>query len=230
MKNIAVVVIFIFSSLNSKAQARKIELGIRAGINLGSLYGLGTDFTYFNQNKKDFFGGVVGLQFRYRLSPRYALKTFIQLEQNAIFLHDITVQDPSSYEYKQGDKIYKQSYINMPILFERSFGNRVTFNFNGGLFLGVLVKDVLVTKVKQQFISFGQQPTNETFEAKKNNHKLFNLGLSFGTGVLLPVTKKIFVSINIQDNLGLMNIAKDYPNNSLGTNSISLMTGLVFPL
>lgn len=231
-KNIVVNVIFIFSFLVCACQTKKIELGIQGGINLGSVYGSGTDFTYLNQNKKDFFGGIVGLQFKYRLSKNYALKTSIQFEQNAIVLYDITLVDHSFYPYGQGDEIYKQSYINMPIVIERSFGNKIKFNVNGGLFTGILIKDILITKVKQRFIPVGQPPRLEVFKTKKDNHKSINYGLSFGTGVLFPVSQKIKMLISVQNNLGLLNIANEVRSvdYALYTNSTSFLTGLVFSL
>ena len=231
-KNIVVSIIFIFSFLICKSQTRRIELGFLGGINGGSLYGPGSDFGFYNQYKKRMVGGVVGLQFKYRFSKRFALKTIFQLEQNGYILSDRTLEDHSGNPYGQGDEISKQSYLNIPLVTEFSFGNKIMFNTNAGLFVGVSIKDIFITKVKQRFIPPGQPPALEIFKQKNYNHNSFNTGISFGTGVVVPLTQKIKLSINLQDNLGLINISNDDQSSDhyIKTNSISFVTGVTYSL
>ncbi len=232
MKKAILLIVTFFLFLCCKSQTRRTELGLRGGINLGSLFGPGTDYAGLNSYKKNYFSGVVGLQFRYRISKEYALNTFVQFEQNTLYLYNRTLVDHSGYPYGQGDEISKLSYLNIPITVERYFGNKLKFNLNAGLFVGVLVEDIFVTKVKQRFIPAGQPPTLEVFKTKTNNDNLMNFGLSIGAGVSIPVTKKINIGLNFQNNLGLINVTNiyNYSAYNVKTNSISFLTGILFSI
>lgn len=225
-------VILIFLVLCAKSQISKLEFGIHSGVNMGSLYGSGTNFYFYNQYKKRFLGVVVGLDFSYRLSKRYSIKTLLQFEQNALILHDLPLKGRSGDVYGQGDEILKLSYLNLPITCNRSFGKKIKLNINGGIFAGFLVRELQITKVKQRFQPPGQPPTDETFKKVTNNYKFLNVGISFGTGVSLPVSNKIKLDINVQDNLGLYDIVKktNSSRSNTRTNSISFSTGLLISL
>lgn len=230
-KHTIVTLIFVFLFFCCQSQTRTNELGLLGGINLGSFYGTGTNYSFADPYKKNYFGTVAGVQFRYRLNKRYALKTSVQFEENAFYLYNHPLVDHSGYQYGQGDNISKISYINVPFTIERNFGNKIRFNVNAGVFVGFLVDYVFITKVKQRFIPPGQPPTLEIFRTRNQNHNYskYNFGLSLGGGILIPCTKKINIGLNLQDNAGIFNVANIYSYSSpydIKTNSLSLTTSI----
>ena len=83
--------------------------------------------------------------------------------------------------------------------------------------------------IKQTFVNQG---TNipRTVSDNTNNDKRFDMGITAGLGVAIPIKAKISLSCEIRNNLGLYNVSEVpvYNNGAIKTNSTNLLIGFAY--
>lgn len=218
-KNIFLSLILLSFFLFSSGQKNTIEFGFQSGLNLNSAYG--------NAINKDYKGVLTGLSigghFKVNMTKHFGLKAILSYDQYGWAYRSLTFEDSWGSGLVKGDVLNKLNYLNLPILAEYSFGEKIKFNINGGVFFGYLLNNKMVIIIKE--------PTVSNNESTSDNYKSANFGLSVGAGVQIPVTAKIKFDFGIRNSTGLTNIYTSNTNNNssiIKTNSFLILAGVVF--
>jgi hypothetical protein len=220
-KNIFSSLILISLFLIGIAQKHTMEYGIQSGINVNSIYG--------NNSLKKYSSILTGLSigghFKINMNKHFGVKAILAYDQYGWALRSLVFEDNFGVEIGKSDILSRLNYVNLPLLAEYSFGNKVKFNLDGGIFLGFLVSNKIITKVTEP-LQPGQSP--KTISTSENN-KATNFGMSFGAGLQIPVTHTIKLDFGVRDNLGLANIYKSQAAGSaIKTNAFSILAGVTF--
>jgi Outer membrane protein beta-barrel domain len=221
-KNIFFSLTLISLFLIGKAQKHSMEYGFQSGLNLNSIHGN----TGLKQSASVLTGLSVGGHFKINMNKRFGVKATLAYDQYGWALRSLVFADNFGAEIGKTDVLIKLNYLNLPLLAEYSFGNKVKFNLDGGIFLGFLVSNKIITKVTES-LQPGQAPkTISTSDNKKST----NFGILFGAAIQIPVTHKMKLDFGLRDNLGLTNISKSPTVNSssIKTNAFSILAGVTF--
>ncbi len=219
-KYISLSLILVNLLLISKAQKNKIEYGFQSGVNINSAYGNGISKTVNGA----LTGLHIGGHFKIQKTKHFGLKAILAYDQNGWAYRSLTFVDNNGTGLATGDLLSKLNYINLPLLAEYSFGDKIKFNLDAGVFVGYLLSNKMIRKIKEPVAS--TQKTSSSFR------KSANLGVSVGGGVQIPVSAKIKLDLGIQNNLGLLNIYKSATTNTstIKTNAFSVLCGITFNL
>jgi opacity protein-like surface antigen len=222
-KNIFLSLIFISLFLFSKAQKHPMEYGFKSGLNLNTIHGN----TGFKKSASVLTGLSVGGYFKINLNRHFGVKAILAYDQYGWALRSLVFADNFGTEIGKTDVLIKLNYLNLPLLAEYSFGNKIKFNVDGGMFFGFLLGNKIITKVTES-LQPGQAPKTIS---KSDNNKATNFGLSFGAGVQIPVTHTVKLDFGVRDNLGLANISKSQTvHSSIKTNAFSILAGITFKM
>ena len=214
---LAAFTVLIFIALSSNAQKLSWEYGLQTGINLNSAYG-----TAIN---KDFNGPLLGLSIgghiKMNSSPHFGIKVIVQYDQNGYAYRGLTFMNIPENRLVKGDVITRVNYINLPVIAEYAFGNKIKFTAGAGMFFGILLGKQLIIKIKDMPAS--------TTKSKPDYIRSANFGITACAGLQFPLGKKLKLNIDFRDNYGFANINKSTSsayNTSIKTNALSLLFGL----
>lgn len=208
----------IFLFLVSMGQKNKTEYGISGGLNVNSAYGesVSKDF------KSTLVGFSAGGSIKYNTSKHFGIKALLQYDQNGWAYRSLTLATNTGNLLGKGDILFKLNYLTLPLLAEYSFGNKIKFKTGAGIFLGLLLSNQVITKVKEPYA-----PNNTpTTKSRSDYRRSANFGLSFGAGLQIPVSSAVKFDLGLRNNLGLANIYKG--DATIKTNSFSIQTGFTF--
>jgi hypothetical protein len=219
-KNIALGLICCNLFLFARAQ-KNIELGFQAGININSAYGDGVA-----DNVKDNMTGLhLGGHFKISMKQQFGLKAILAYDQNGWAYRNLTFSSGNGSGFETGDLLNRLNYLNLSMLAEQSFGNKIKFYLDGGIFTGYLLSNKMITKIKQ--------PASRTYESGSGYRKSMNFGIVAGGGIQIPISAATKLLLGVQDNLGLSNIYKSQgtPGNAtIKTNALIISAGITFVL
>jgi opacity protein-like surface antigen len=220
-KNIFFSLIFISLFLNGKAQKYNLEYSFQSGLNLNTIHGK----TNLKQSASVLTGLSVGGHFKINVNKHFGLKAAVAYDQYGWANRSLVFEDNLGTEIGKSDVLSRLNYLNLPLLAEYSFGNKIKFNLDGGIFLGFLVSSKVITKVTES-LQPGQAATTTS---PSNSTKAINFGVAFGAGVQIPITNIFKLDFGVRDNLGLTNIGKSQTvNSSIKTNTFSILAGVTF--
>jgi hypothetical protein len=203
---------------NSNAQKNKIAYGFNGGINLNSAYA--------NETLKKYSGTMAGLHidgyFKISMDKHFGLKAILAYDQNGYIYRSLTFSDVIGNDLGTGDLLEKLNYLNVPLLTEYSFGKKIKFYAEAGVFTGYLLKYTIVRKIKE--------PVSSVTKTTSDYRKKVNFGLSAGAGLHIPLNSRKKLVFAVRNNLGLANIYKPQSTEkgTIKTNSFSIVTGLTF--
>ncbi len=223
MKKYWILTTFFIAAFNySQGQTRSIEYGFAAGININSAYGSAVNKTY----SEPLLGFNVGGHLKFNTSPRFGIKAILRYEQQGWAYRSLTFEDNTGTTIGKGDVLFKLNYLSLPVLAEYSFGNKLKFTLGGGLFVGFLLNNQIITKINEPV---APNPVSIT-KSRSDARKATNFGLSFSAGIQIPLSTKVQLAFNLHENYGLENINKSQGlnNTTLKTNSLGINAGVVF--
>ena len=206
-------------SSNTYGQIAKFEYGIQSGININSANGNSID----KSHRKLTTGIAVGGHIRMKISDKVGIKLSVQYDQNGWSYHSLAFEDNTGTTLGTGDAIFKLNYLNIPVVTELSFGKKIRYRTNGGIFFGYLLSNQTIIKIKEP-----APPNIASTTSSSSEYRSTNFGLSFGIGMQIPVTHKLKLDLDMQDNIGLVNI--DKAGGDIKTNTILISAGLSVPL
>jgi len=223
LKQFSSCLLFASFCFTSTAQKNKFSYGFQTGVIINSASGT----AIYNHSKSTLTGFSFGGHLKVQTSNHVAFKVLLSYEQNGwvyrnLYFQDATGTSPTGLAL--ADVYNKLHYLNLPILTEYSFGNKIKFSLDGGIFLGFLVHNKSVIKIKD--------PTAPDQSFKSNARHTINWGVSAGAAVQFPIRHKLKLDFGLRNNFGLANINKsqDGGNSSIRTNAFSILTGLSFEL
>jgi Outer membrane protein beta-barrel domain len=216
-KGISFGLILSFLFYIAHAQKNGMEYGFQTGINLNTAHG--------NDALKKYSGTSAGLHigghFKINLTHHVRIKAILAYDQNGWVYRSLTFSDAVGNDLGTGDLLEKLNYLNLPLLAEYSFGHKIKYNIDAGIFAGYLLKYTIVRKIKE--------PTASTQKTSSGYRKSANFGLSAGAEVQIPIAKKITLDLGIRNNLGLSNVYKAQSaadNSVIRINAFSVVTGI----
>ena len=203
------IIVFILISYTSKAQDSKFKIGLIGGPNYTSLFGNEVIKNAYNSG----FQYNVGIGLDYHLVKRLSLISGLLLEQNYSYV-DIHFTD--QFGTPTYSTVAKSTFhqLNLPIALKiKLIDRKLNLYTNIGTNFQYLTKyvysadDGLITR------NFNQT----------NDYNRFNIGLITSLGSSYKITKFWNFSLEVRNNLGLSNAAK---NGNLKINSTSLLFGI----
>ena len=203
------IIVFILISYTSKAQDSKFKIGLIGGPNYTSLFGNEVIKNAYNSG----FQYNVGIGLDYHLVKRLSLISGLLLEQNYSYV-DIHFTD--QFGTPTYSTVAKSTFhqLNLPIALKiKLIDHKLNLYTNIGTNFQYLSKyvysadDGLITR------NFNQT----------NDYNRFNIGLITSLGSSYKITKFWNFSLEVRNNLGLSNAAK---NGNLKINSTSLLFGI----
>jgi hypothetical protein len=231
MKKSLILLIFFCSILytafaqknkNTNKQAN-MEYGFLSGVNFNSVR-KNNQNVFLKENLTNYNGVSIGAYFKLSINKLFGVKVLAQYDQNGYRLGEITFTDASGNDLAPGNVTIKTTYLNFPVVGEFTFGSKVKYYINAGPYVGFLLSSNVITKIASNS-NFNGFESKEKSDSYRNT----NFGISFGTGTLIPVSKKIQLHIALKNNFGLSNIAKQsiFSNNSdFKTNAFSVLAGI----
>lgn len=205
------------------SQNSKIKFGVQAGLNYSTLYGYNLPPEISSVfPEKSTFAYLGGLHLEYQLKEKLSLKLELNYEkkgQKADTYIEILDTDGFGEEYNFTVK-KNYDYLILPMMVKYNFSNKNSFYFNGGPFVGYLLKSNLTNDLVD--IDGFENDSDTT----TNLNKRTDFGLSLGFGKTFEFNKNLFF-IEIRENLGLTNTSKTkvWGNGEVKTNSLNLIIG-----
>lgn len=196
-------------------QQNKIDIGFEGGPGITFLRGNEILSTY-NKLKIDFSCGIF---FQYNFPKTFSIRTNITFERKGSSWSFSTTDLNGNLTVIKGHS--NLDYLTVPVLFRLTFGKKITYYFNAGIFMGYLISQ------KYIYHNIGFLPSDHTSE-----YRSFDMGISGGIGFAIPVRNKFAISCELRNNLGLLNIAKGavYNDGSIKTNSTNLLIGITYKI
>lgn len=163
-----------------------------------------------------------GLTYQYSFNKLLALKTGIGVERKG---------NQTQYFFSNGMGVYSNSiasnfdYLILPLLLRVTLGEEIRFFVNTGPFVGYLLR-------QQDIFPYGLNNSNSTKVNSTTNFKALDYGVSFGLGMLAPVSQRVSFSAEFRGNLGLNNISKlpVFGDGYIRTSSALLIMGFSYRL
>lgn len=206
------------------SQNSKIKFGVQAGLNYSTLYGYnlppGISSVF---SEKPTFAYLGGLHLEYQLKEKLSLKLELNYErkgQKGVTYIELT--DTNGFGGEEYNFTVKKNYdyLILPLMVKYNFTNKNSFYFNGGPFIGYLLKSNLTNDLVD---IEGLENDSDT---TTNLNKRTDFGLSVGFGKTFEFNKNS-IFIEIRENLGLTNTSKTkfWENGEAKTNSLNLIIG-----
>jgi Outer membrane protein beta-barrel domain len=200
----------------------KMHYGFLSGINLNTIRQENLN-TFLKENVTHYTGLSIGGYLKFHLNKLFAVKVLAQYDQNGYRLGNLSFTDASGTNIAPGNVTIKTTYLNFPVVGEFTFGNKIKYYINAGPYIGFLLSSNVFTKIS----STSSSPASNT-KSKTDAFKKTNIGVSFGTGALIPISKIMHLHFGIKNNIGLLNIAKPIlsDNSDFKTNAFSILAGI----
>lgn len=237
MKRFLVVLIITIFCFNASFGQSNHRLGFVFGPNHFSLRG--SDF--LDEAKSD-YGVFFGFSYEYKFNKHLSLITGITLEQKIInydsqfsisFFNELEEYETHDYSVETKNKY---QYFSLPLLLKYNIGKNNPFFVNGGFFIATTGKNKKSTRITNETIgySYNNPTTNKYNFVFANDIDGYDYGVSFGIGKSFSLNSKTNFSIELRDNLGLVNAISGINNRGVSgdikTNTLNLIAHLSFDL
>lgn len=206
--------LIVFGILSVNAQSNDFELGVELGPNVSILYG--------NDILKDYhtpaLGFSGGISFQYNFTPVISLRTNIFYEQKGSNsnIPVINIDGQIMYQSKMRTQF---NQLTVPILLRVNFGRQGNFFVNAGPFMGFNIS------ARGHLPKIDAAPSNITHQFER-----IDFGLSAGFGASFPISKSFAATVEVRNNLGLLNLGRDnvINNQTIKTNTTNLLVGFAY--
>jgi hypothetical protein len=204
------------STLTTLGQS-KIEIGAEGSPSIA--FQRGNEFIKkYHSSIMGFSGGV---SFQYNFEKIISLRTGLSYEQKGSALKNFPVLFFSDAIKRNITTYFRFNYLTVPVLARASFGKKRHFFVNAGPYFSYLLEEVI--------ISSGEDVSKERHSYSRNDGK-WDMGVCAGLGAFIPLGKKLVLTLEMRDNLGLYNIdsAPVYGDEAVKNNSTNLLIGLAY--
>ncbi|MGZ4886707.1 MAG: porin family protein [Candidatus Aminicenantales bacterium] len=256
MKRTHVRALVVFLGLIVAARAAgygaEIKLGVHGGLSIPDIRGNQTDIYTRNFTSRE--GPFFGLFIETRLDPHFSLVAELNYTSQGGLrkgLQPITMDLPPELPLPPGTILYANfrnetilDYIEVPIMARMTFGNKLRYFINAGLYVGILIRARAETRGTSALyldeagtmpiiIPPDTQPLEVDLGANTNvrdSLKSTNIGLSGGGGLMYPVGPGDLI-LEAHFQLGLTVIQKDVETSGTSrTGAVVVSLGYSFPL
>lgn len=211
--------VLIIVGLSTYGQSSKFDIGVEGGPSLIFLRGDDLNEKLYKPN----IGYSGGLFFQYNFKKIVSLRTNISYERKGAVLNAQLVE-PEANIIGEVTSQTNFDYLTLPLLVRGTFGRKVHFFLNTGPYFGFLTKQTFIIKDTKN-------PTKK-IDNTSFLDKRFDIGITTGIGLSIPIKTNFLISFETRNNLGLYNtsafpIAKDLP---VKTNSTNFLLGFAYKL
>jgi hypothetical protein len=224
MKKSCIVFLVLLLALPAErllAQKGVWSIGIEGGPGLSLIYGSGSVYS----QSKPALSGVGGIFGEYGFAPQFSAKLALHYERISTFIDNHSALLPSG-----GRLRYNLDYLSLPLLVKWHTGDRIGFFVDAGPTISMLL---------QESLWYYPDTHKEKVANETNAYHMMNLAATAGVGITIPVWRRILLSLEVRDNLGLLNIrsaTSDFERNSYVpgaatkgyTNSTLLLAGICY--
>ena len=231
MKKITTVILFfsvfiVFQSALGQivGAIKETEIQILAGPSISFLRGnLEVDNNFQNERKPK-YGYSIGIGFNRRLIKDFSISYGLIFEKKGGVSHSVTTYfDQVDQSLKQGtiEYEYNYEYFTIPVQIFHRIGKTNKFSFGIGPYLSYLKRQI---RVRRSLFP----PGNISYDDETDVNTMFDFGIMASISFKVPINSKNFLSIQIANTLGLLNIRPNlYQGQVMKTNNISLLVGLI---
>lgn len=184
---------FLFNSYNL-AQNTKTVIGFDISPSISSLYG--SDYLKEFDSRTSFSGGIC---FDFLLTDQKSVKTGIYYDRKGI-TSDVYVSPDHTTNFEGSDLTLTYDYITFPVLGTISSKGKTKFFLTAGPSFGFLLY--------QKWKVGSTNQTREIIADNTSNTNKFDLGLTFGPGISIFLTENLYLSLELRNNIGLINTNK----------------------
>lgn len=222
MKKLALL-FFTLSSVSAFGQQNKFDVGLVSGPSIAVLHG--NDI--INDFHKVALMGSGGAYFQYNFPKLFSIRADFQFERKGSRLSDkiyYTDQEGNIIDSDDWKSYSRFDYLTVPLLFRASFGKKIKYFVNVGVFTSFLLKQ----SDKNLETKFFPTTTYDNTE----NFKRFDFGVTAGVGCQLPIKERLVISFEVRNNLGLYDISAlpVYNDGTIKTYSTNFLFGLGYRL
>lgn len=214
-------------------QINRISIGIEGGPNATFALGTNKPGNSYGYKKYPDYGTTTGLTFQWNSRKHFSLRTGICFEQKSFTSKTIYVDfnSGSSSEYRH---INKFNYLTLPVLARFTFGKKVQFFYNAGVFVGYL-NNQHTGMTGDSYYQIGLETIHTSYKESYDNtsqYNRFDLGITGGVGIGIPVKNHWYLSAEFRENFGLLDIynASNYNTNTSNLNTFNLLLGISYKL
>lgn len=219
----------------SFSHSNRIVIGLEGGPSMSPFI---ENKTYKNNDKvhSGFIlktGKSLGLSFQWNSSKRLSLRTGITYE-NKVVAFTTNYSDVGTTQSGHGTGSSHFDYLTIPVLARFSYGEKVHFFFNTGVFFSFLTKQIEYAEgTNYHVIGMSIYSTDYNYKFSDDyNYKPLDFGAIGGVGLGVPIQKRWYFSLELRDNFGISNIlySNSYYGRTLTTNSLNLLLGISYKL
>lgn len=204
------------------AQRGSWSAGVEGGPGLSFIYGSGSVYNNFTPS----FAGVAGIFGEYGFADRFSAKAALHYERISS-----RIENKSSQLDTGGMQQFNLDCVSLPLLIKWTFGRRIQFFVNAGPNISYLLKE------STWYLPESGEKTMIADETPY--YQSLQLAAAAGVGATLPFAKRFLLSLEIRDNVGLLNIrtsVSDFEQKSYSpepvaigyTNSTLLLIGVAY--
>lgn len=210
------------------AQKGKLELGIESGPNV--TFGTGKISNSKSKRHSD-YGASLGVMFQWNSQKHFSFRTGLSFEQKS-FTSTSSYMDYLLGATSQSHNTYQFGYFTIPFLARFTYGEKVHFFFNTGIFLSALLDQRTSTNGSSSHIVGGvSYATN--YSSKSSNLGSYNgidLGLIGGIGIGIPIKKHWYVSAEIRENFSIPDLEAGKQSPGIRLSTASVLLGISYKL
>lgn len=211
--------LFVATVTHSFGQDNRLDIGFEGGPSYCSLRGNSHAKEYNNLR----FTSLGGIFVQANLTDHISLRTAINFDRKGGFDYsDLT--DINGAVVDKGYSYANYDYLTLPILFRVSTDRNIRFFANAGPYIGYLLKSSFTLKENGYKTLYSFDNTS--------NCKRFDIGVSTGFGLCTPVGRKLGLSFELRNDLGLLNTSSVpvIDDGSIKLNSTKLIIGLNYKI
>ena len=202
MKLFLISVLLLFASHFAGAQNQKLEIGLEGGPNVANVYSNPP-----SDKGGDLYNYSIGIASQYNLSDRFSIRASFDYEKKGFeqvfgFVGNVN-NYPTPYSVLEPNYL---NYIALPVMVKATFGNKIHYFFDAGLYVGYLLDAT-------SYYPMSDSSGNFERNVKHNDTSLYHRidpGICFGTGIGIPAGKNIIIELEGRANFGAFDIQKQY--------------------
>ncbi|MGV3612520.1 MAG: porin family protein [Fluviicola sp.] len=228
------LIVLTFGSFSSFwAQNSMFDLGLEAGLNRAQFltdYDNGTNNVYSSK----FSGAIspsVGVNFQVNTKRFFSFKTGISFDRKVYIMKSTGNQIGSTYKRRDVNTF---DYVSLPLLGKLTFGKKVQFFMNVGVYFAHLVDQKILTEASSSDISEGQIYYSDVSfnESTIDRYKRHDFGLIGGLGIGIPIKKHWYISLEAREVIGFTTLDNSTKYSAPPTKNanFSMLLGVAYKL
>jgi len=196
-------------TLSFTVLSQNLKIGIEGGASYTNLRG-----NSIAEKSESLFSHLIGVYGEFPISEQVFLKGGLNYERKGSKI-DSRIDDYNGIPLESYTINNSYNYLTLPILIKYQFNGQVKFFINGGPYVGYLLNSKSKTKSTNDY--------DTSYLYKK-----IDFGLVAGVGMLIPFNDNFQFSLEIRDNLGVINISKVdvVGSGTIKTNSLNFLLGV----